>query len=49
SVIAILRGEKTLPSPDPYSERIQAGDILIAVGTRSQIEKVQPLCQVSNG
>jgi len=49
SVIAILRGGKTLPSPDPYTERIQPGDILIAVGTRSQIEKVQALCQVSHG
>lgn len=49
SVMAILRGEKTLPNPDPYSERIRAGDTLIVVGTRAQIEKVQSLCQVSNG
>lgn len=49
SVIAILRGEKTIPSPDPYTERIRAGDILIVVGTRSQVEKVQFLCQGSDG
>ncbi|MCS7153112.1 MAG: cation:proton antiporter regulatory subunit [Bacteroidia bacterium] len=45
SVIAILRGGKTIPSPDPHTERIRAGDTLVAVGTRSQIERVLPLCR----
>lgn len=45
SVIAILREGKTIPSPDPYRERIQAGDTLVAVGTRAQIERILPMCQ----
>ncbi|MCS7189022.1 MAG: cation:proton antiporter regulatory subunit [Bacteroidia bacterium] len=48
SIIAILREGKTIPSPDPYTERIQAGDTLVAVGTRLQIERVLPLCKGSN-
>jgi len=45
SVIAIVRAGKTLPSPDPYTERIQARDVLVAVGTRTQIDRVLPLCR----
>lgn len=45
SVIAILREGKTIPSPDPYRERIQAGDTLVAVGTRAQIERILPMCR----
>lgn len=45
SVIAILRNGKTIPSPDPYRERISEGDTLVVVGTRSQIEQVLPLCK----
>ncbi|MCX8112616.1 MAG: cation:proton antiporter regulatory subunit [Bacteroidia bacterium] len=45
SIIAILRQGRTIPSPDPYNERIIAGDTLVAVGTRSQIEQVLPLCK----
>ena len=47
SIIAILRGEQTIPSPDPYTERIQAGDTLVAIGTRPQIERVIPLTQAA--
>jgi TrkA domain protein len=45
SVIAILRGETIIPTPDPYQEVIQPGDTLVVVGTRPQIEKVLPLCR----
>ncbi|MCS6790338.1 MAG: cation:proton antiporter regulatory subunit [Bacteroidia bacterium] len=45
SVIAIQRGQRTIPSPDPYQERIQAGDVLVAVGTRTQIESILPFCR----
>ncbi len=45
SVIAILRGETIIPTPDPYHEVIQPGDILVVVGTRPQIEKLLPLCR----
>lgn len=37
SVIAILRGGAALPNPDP-GERIQAGDTLLVVGSREQIQ-----------
>jgi len=45
SVIAILRGETIIPTPDPYKERIQPGDQLVAVGTRSQIESLLSFCR----
>jgi TrkA domain protein len=45
SVLAILRGETIIPTPDPYQEVIQPGDTLVVVGTRPQIEKVLPLCR----
>lgn len=45
SVIAILREGKTIPSPDPYQERIRASDTLVAVGTRAQIERILPMCR----
>lgn len=49
SVIAILRGGRTIPSPDPYKDRIQPGDTLVAVGTRPQIERILPMCKRSDG
>lgn len=48
SVIAILRGETIIPTPDPYQEKIQAGDTLVAVGTLSQIEAFVNLCIASS-
>ena len=36
SVIAILRGEKAIPNPQP-EERIAAGDTLMVVGDREQV------------
>lgn len=35
SVVAIQRGEETIPNPDP-DERIAAGDTLVALGTREE-------------
>lgn len=35
SIIAIQRGEETVPNPDP-EERIQADDILVTIGTRDE-------------
>jgi TrkA domain protein len=44
SVIAIDRKGRIIPSPDPYRERIEAGDILIVVGTRQQLNHLLELC-----
>ncbi|MCS7170775.1 MAG: cation:proton antiporter regulatory subunit [Aquificaceae bacterium] len=44
SVIAIDRKGKIIPSPDPYKEKIELGDILIVVGTRQQISHFLELC-----
>ena len=44
SIIAIDRGGKIIPSPDPYADRIQVGDVLIVVGTRHQIKAFLDLC-----
>ncbi|GAW91577.1 TrkA-N domain-containing protein [Calderihabitans maritimus] len=39
-VVAIKRGEKIINNP-PAHEKIQAGDLLIVIGTRSQMEKLE--------
>ena len=44
SVIAIVRGDKIVPSPDPYKETILLGDTLVVVGTRHQINHLLELC-----
>ncbi len=44
SVIAIERKGKIIPSPDPYKEKIELGDVLIVVGTRMQINHFLELC-----
>ncbi len=49
SIIAIVRGEKIIPSPDPYSEVIKEGDTLVIVGTRSQVKQVLSLCEKCSG
>jgi TrkA domain protein len=41
SIIAILRGKETIPSPDPYSTILVEGDILVTIGTREQHLKFQ--------
>ncbi len=45
SIIAIVRGEKIIPSPDPYTEIIKAGDTLVVVGTRNQVNQVISFCK----
>ncbi|WP_440989082.1 cation:proton antiporter regulatory subunit [Haloarchaeobius baliensis] len=40
SVIAIQRGDETLPNPDP-GETITAGDILVVLGTREEQQALQ--------
>ncbi len=45
SVIAIDRKGKIIPSPDPYKEKIEIGDILIVVGSRPQINHFLELCK----
>jgi TrkA domain protein len=42
SIIAIQRGEETVPNPDP-EERIQADDILVTIGTRDEQAKLSDL------
>ncbi len=44
SIIAIIRDGSMIPSPDPYTEKIQPGDTLIVVGTREQIMKFLEMC-----
>ena len=44
SVIAIIRDGAVIPSPDPYKEKILAGDTLIVVGTREQLLKFLDMC-----
>ncbi len=44
SVIAIVRNENIIPSPDPYKEKILPQDTLVVVGTRQQINKLLSIC-----
>ena len=37
-VIGVVRNDKLIPAPDPHNFKIEAGDILIVVGNREQIE-----------
>jgi len=45
SIIAVQRGDRIIPSPDPYREVIQPHDVLIVVGAREQVSKVTLLCR----
>ena len=38
-VIGVVRKDEMIPAPDPNKFRFEAGDILIVVGNREQIEK----------
>ena len=38
SIVAVMRGEETIPSPDPEF-RLQAGDTAVVVGTQDGIRK----------
>jgi len=37
-VIGVVRNDEVVPAPDPKSFKFQAGDIVIAVGNREQID-----------
>ncbi|MFN4179123.1 MAG: cation:proton antiporter regulatory subunit [Armatimonadota bacterium] len=45
SVIAIKRGEKIIPNPDP-SELLKVGDLLLLVGTGEQMRRFQETFEV---
>lgn len=42
SVIAIQRGEETLPNPEP-SQQLRSDDILVSLGTREEQSKLEAL------
>ena len=45
SVIAIRRGEETIPNPDP-DDTFQSGDILVALGTREELDALEGLVEL---
>ncbi|MFC6864004.1 cation:proton antiporter regulatory subunit [Halomicroarcula sp. GCM10025817] len=44
SVIAIQRGGETIPNPDP-DDSFHAGDILVALGTREELDALEALVE----
>ncbi|WP_025025630.1 cation:proton antiporter regulatory subunit [Caldalkalibacillus mannanilyticus] len=44
TVIAIVRGEEVVASPDP-TEKLKAGDTLMAAGNSEQMKAFEQLCQ----
>ncbi len=42
SVVAVLRGEASVPAPDPEFE-FSAGDVAVCVGTTEGLDKLRPL------
>lgn len=44
SVIAILRDGKAFPNPQP-DERIRAGDTLMVIGSREQVQQASAMCR----
>ena len=44
SIVAILRGDETIPSPEP-DEQLHAGDTVVVVGTPDGIERATALLQ----
>ncbi len=44
SVLAVIRGEEMMVSPDPYETTIRSGDTLIVAGTRKHIKKFLEFC-----
>jgi K+/H+ antiporter YhaU regulatory subunit KhtT len=37
-----MRGGKALPNPQPH-DRIEAGDTILVVGDREQVDRVRPM------
>ena len=44
SVVAIIRGDEMIVSPDPYEAVIKSGDTVVVVGTRNHIKKFLEFC-----
>jgi TrkA domain protein len=44
SIVAIIRGEEMIVSPDPYQATIEPGDVLVVVGTRQHIKNFLDYC-----
>ncbi len=44
SIVAIIRGEDMIVSPDPYETTITPGDVLVVVGTRQHIKSFLDYC-----
>ncbi|MDQ7038877.1 MAG: cation:proton antiporter regulatory subunit [Aquificota bacterium] len=44
SIVAIIRGEDMIVSPDPYKTTVQPGDVLVVVGTRQHIKNFLDYC-----
>ena len=44
SIVAIIRGDETIPSPEP-EQRLDAGDTVVVVGTPEGIERATTLLQ----
>ncbi|RLJ70582.1 potassium/proton antiporter regulatory subunit (CPA2 family) [Hydrogenivirga caldilitoris] len=44
SIVAIIRGEDMIVSPDPYDTVIKPGDTLVVVGTRQHINSFLEYC-----
>jgi K+:H+ antiporter subunit KhtT len=42
SIVAVLRGEQAVPAPEP-SFRLEAGDVVVVVGTTRGIEQLAVL------
>jgi TrkA domain protein len=47
-VIGVVRNNEMIPAPDPKSFKFQAGDIVIAVGNREQIDNFMKTFGASN-
>jgi TrkA domain protein len=48
SVIAVQRGTETIPNPEP-DRRIEAGDVLVALGTRREQSSLAALIEGDDG
>ena len=44
SIVAIIRGEDMIVSPDPYETVIEPGDVVVVVGTRQHLKNFLDYC-----
>ncbi len=45
SIVALIRRERIVPSPDPNKEVFEEGDTIVAVGTRAHIKNLMNFCK----